>query len=410
MSDKFTEDYLDLSLNDLKEEIKQNSLLDLGSKSSGSGGQKIPYKDGSIDKNKYLQKVVELHFNEEYGSPYWIEKKEQLDFDPVKEINTFDDLKYLPEADQEALKSRRLEEFVPKIYNKVVDGDTVLDKEKIEISKSSGTTGTRKVMPWSKYVSDEMGEFYSYNLEINNQEKGSNWLVCGPYGLYEKHLERAGHKRDGFVYFTGVETRNLKKRLGGLKKISQSYKHLLNPKTVWNAVKGAATLKPTMTALKDDIESQDFQNLASSPAIIDKIHGLLESPESNTDPEDITTILISGTGIDNNTLDHLSSKYRNADIIPMYATSLTGPAFDHPDEEDISYYPLSPLVEFDVIDGERVGESETVEYEERGRVIIHRIGEDFFWPNQAERETAILKPSLEPFEWNGVSKIRPFRS
>ncbi len=397
--------YLDIesySLEELKEELYKASLLE--KMPQKSGGDLIPHKDKKINENKYLQTVIDIHFDEDYGSPYWQEKMKELDFDPREEIKKYEDLKKLPEAEKEALKHKSVREFIPKLFSR--NGN--IDPEYFDLSKSSGTKGTKKLMPWSKNISEDMGEWYNYNLELNNQE-GGDWLACGPYGLYEKHLEKAGNKRGGLVYFNGIETKELKERTKYLKKISENPLKILNPKTAIKVFQGISHLNPTMKSIKDDIASQNFSNIASAPVAVHKIYDMLKEDFSKTSPEEIDTILISGTGITKESIEEIEEKYRNANIIPMYATSLTGPAFDHPDTDEILYYPPSPQVKFEVVEKEKdFNQAEKADYEERGRVVIHRVGEDFFWPNQTERESAIRIEPNKPFEVDGISKIRPY--
>ena len=37
--------------------------------------------------------IVGWHFHESTGCPFWLEKKSELKFDPLKEVKCFDDLK-----------------------------------------------------------------------------------------------------------------------------------------------------------------------------------------------------------------------------------------------------------------------------------------------------------------------------
>ena len=41
--------------------------------------------------NEHTLKTVHWHFSEETGSPFWLEKKAELKFDPLTEIKCFDD-------------------------------------------------------------------------------------------------------------------------------------------------------------------------------------------------------------------------------------------------------------------------------------------------------------------------------
>ncbi|HKE04141.1 MAG TPA: hypothetical protein VKE91_08775, partial [Blastocatellia bacterium] len=38
------------------------------------------------------REIVEWHFNPETGTPFWLEYARKLDFDPRKDVRTYDDL------------------------------------------------------------------------------------------------------------------------------------------------------------------------------------------------------------------------------------------------------------------------------------------------------------------------------
>ncbi|MCP2730126.1 hypothetical protein [Limnofasciculus baicalensis] len=41
---------------------------------------------------EWLQKMMHWHFDDSTGSPYWLRKKPSLDFDPIRDIRTLDDV------------------------------------------------------------------------------------------------------------------------------------------------------------------------------------------------------------------------------------------------------------------------------------------------------------------------------
>ena len=44
----------------------------------------------------HVRETVEWHFNESTGCPFWLEKKSELKFDPLKDVQGYDDLKKFP--------------------------------------------------------------------------------------------------------------------------------------------------------------------------------------------------------------------------------------------------------------------------------------------------------------------------
>lgn len=390
---------------DLAGDGRSRSLLDRMVERPDGGGLLIPQKDGAIDPDRYLRQVIALHFDEEQGTPYWRERLDALDEDPRDTITSYADLHRLPPADEEALKERPVEDFVPAIF----------DPKDIDLSKSSGTTGRKKVMPWSKAVTADMIEWYDWHLPHREIEAG-NWLVIGPYGLYERILEGAANTQGGFCLFNGIETRDLKTQLQAVEAAADldaatALSFVRSPLMLVAAVKGLARLQPTMTAVREDLASQSIVAIATAPPVVDQVYEMLSGDETRPSPADIRLLLLSGTGVTETTVSRFEEWFPNASVIPMYATSFTGSAFDLPSTEGFTYFPMMPTVGLDVYQHPRDGEGALapVEPGRRGQVVIHRVGEDFFWPNQLERETArkVTPPSESEIGWPGIADIDP---
>lgn len=49
--------------------------------------------------------VVQWHFHESTGCPFWLEKKREFNFDPLKEVKGFDDIQKFPLFEDEWLHS-----------------------------------------------------------------------------------------------------------------------------------------------------------------------------------------------------------------------------------------------------------------------------------------------------------------
>ena len=65
--------------------------------------QKIADARERLDKHSY--EMVQRHFHDSTGCPFWLEKKSELKFDPLKEINCYDDLKKFPLFEDDWLRS-----------------------------------------------------------------------------------------------------------------------------------------------------------------------------------------------------------------------------------------------------------------------------------------------------------------
>ena len=54
--------------------------------------------------DRHVREMVAWHFDPETGCPFWLEFAEGLDFDPVKEIGGYEDLKLLGHFQDEWLR------------------------------------------------------------------------------------------------------------------------------------------------------------------------------------------------------------------------------------------------------------------------------------------------------------------
>lgn len=379
------------SIENIRTHVGDTSLARILSESSPSNSS-LPHLSSSLDIDEYIQAVVELHFDPEYGTPYWIDRMDDLDFDPRSEINSVSDLTKFPPADEEALRDSQIRYITPQYY----------DVTDIDISNSSGTTGQKKSMPYGRPVSEDMGKWYAYHVS-QRSPIDEDWLAIGPYGLYEHHLVTAANTCGQACHFVGIESKFLKKQAGVLQEMTGGIGGFLRSLPDLKAgLKGMARLEATISAAEDIVTSQSFQHLASGVGIPQQLHPILEE-KGPTDPGDVETILLSGGHVSKERRNELAELYPNAAIVPMYATSFTGACIDHWETEHVAYYPMAPAAFLDVVDenDQRVAEGG------RGRTAIHRVGADFFWPMQIERETARREPARDPFDWGGIASIQP---
>ena len=54
--------------------------------------------------DEHTVEMVQLHFHDSTGCPYWLEKKAGLNFDPLTEIKCFEDLRKFPLFEDEDLR------------------------------------------------------------------------------------------------------------------------------------------------------------------------------------------------------------------------------------------------------------------------------------------------------------------
>ncbi|MEO8498954.1 MAG: hypothetical protein ABI614_28150, partial [Planctomycetota bacterium] len=70
---------------------------------------------GAKDKlDAQAYEIIQWHFHESTGSPFWLEKKAGLNFDPLKEVKNFDDIQKFPLFEDEWLRGGPISRWVPK--------------------------------------------------------------------------------------------------------------------------------------------------------------------------------------------------------------------------------------------------------------------------------------------------------
>ena len=57
----------------------------------------VPREQPIEDPVAYLRSAIAWHFGEDTGSAFWLRAAKTLDFDPLTDVETFDDLRRFPE-------------------------------------------------------------------------------------------------------------------------------------------------------------------------------------------------------------------------------------------------------------------------------------------------------------------------
>src|SRR5690606_27624933 len=149
-----------------------------------------------LDQHTY--EIVQWHFHESTGCPFWLNKKSELKFDPLKEVKSFDDLRKVPLFEDDWLRGGPVRRWVPKGY---------ADKP-IYVFETGGTTG----VPKSRIVIDDFRidyEMFSETLPDKYFPKGANWLMLGPSGPRRLRLavEHLCQHRGGICFCLDLDPR-----------------------------------------------------------------------------------------------------------------------------------------------------------------------------------------------------------
>jgi len=312
----------------------------------------------------YLSAVLRWHFSADTGSPFWLAQAEKLDFDPLTDIGTFDDLTRFPNVANE-LRSARAEDLIPRGYGP--------NPEVIGVFESGGTTGQPKRVVLLRDWLDQLIEWSSGQLDEHGVPTGVNWLCVIPSGphMVGEIIKRQAAYRGGMSFMVDLDPRWVKRLIeaGKFDEAGAYAEHLVEQ-------------------LRHLLASQDIGVLMITPPVLERVardERLVELVN-----EKVRAINWVGTQMDVDT----RSLYRT-EIFPevrLYSgygsTMILGNASERvglTDDDPCIYDPYSPHMSFRVIDPET---GEQVPYGERGQVSMTHASKSFFLPNNLERDYA----------------------
>ena len=64
-----------------------------------------------LDQHAYV--VIQYHFHDSTGCPFWLQKKSELNFDPLTDVKCYDDIKKFPLFEDEWLRGGPISRWVP---------------------------------------------------------------------------------------------------------------------------------------------------------------------------------------------------------------------------------------------------------------------------------------------------------
>src|SRR5512145_67025 len=146
----------------------------------------------------HVRDIVRWHFDPATGCPFWIERAKSLDFDPLKDINSYADLDKFGLFQDEWLRGGPVRRWVPKAY---------ADKP-IYVFETGGSTG----VPKSRIAHEDFRIDYSNfsdTLPDDAFPKGSDWLMVGPSGPRRLRLavEHLAQHRGGICFMVDLDPR-----------------------------------------------------------------------------------------------------------------------------------------------------------------------------------------------------------
>jgi hypothetical protein len=328
----------------------------------------------------WTREMMEWHFNPETGCPFWLERAQILNFNPRRDVRTYDDLDLFGNFQDEWLRGGPVRRWVPKAYS----------GKPIYVFETGGSTGVPKTrIAWQDFRVDY--ELFSDTLPDDAFPKGANWLSIGPTGPRRLRMavEHLAQHRGGICFLVDLDPRWVIKliKMGDIRQMELYKQHVID--------QGLTLLR-----------AHDIQCLFTTPKLLEAI----------CDKVSLKKVGIKGVfcgGTEMTPQFHRLAVEELLDGVyfaPTYGNTLMGLAVHKPrlaaDNWAIIYYPPSPRAMIEVVDFDET--DRIVEYGETGRVRLTTLTREFFMPRFLERDECEREAPYELYPWDGVRNVRPF--
>ncbi|CAN5745814.1 phenazine antibiotic biosynthesis protein [soil metagenome] len=334
------------------------------------------------DPDDYLRTAIAWHFGEQTGSPFWLQAARDLDFDPLTEITTFDDLRRFPNRLNE-LRDVPVAELVPRGYGAPPPVPLIFE--------SGGTTGapkrTAQLPDWVEQVTRWQVEDFT----AAGFRPGRDMLCLMPSGPH------------GVGYFTRAVSGRLGSTLHTVDLDPRWVKKLAARRAVGEI---SAYVDHVLDQARFILATQDVVNLQTTPPLLDAI--ARDDRLTDLVNAKVRFMMLSGAHLTPDALDLLRDIFPDTTIAMVFgSTMILSQAMTRPVDalgDPFVFDPRSPYVAFWVVDP---GTRESVPYGERGQVVMHHISKGMFLPNNLERDTAIRVPGPPGQVGDSLSVVWP---
>jgi phenylacetate-coenzyme A ligase PaaK-like adenylate-forming protein len=340
----------------------------------------VPRERPVEDPVAFLRAAIAWHFGEDTGSNFWLRVAANLDFDPLTDIETFDDLRRFPNLLSE-LRNAPVDDLIPRGCGSPAPIPLVFE--------SGGTTGapkrTAQLPDWVEQVTRWQVEDFAAGGFV----RGSG-LVClmpsGPHGV--GYFSREVSRRLGSAFHgLDLDPRWVKKLTarGAAAEVSRYVDHILEQ-------------------AQFILQTQHVANLHTSPPLFDAI--ARDDRLVDLVNRSVRYVLLSGAHVDIDTLELLREIFPQTAITMAFGSTmiLSQAMTRETSEGEFVFHPRAPYVVFWVVDPDT---GEQVARGQRGQVVMNHISRGMFIPNNLERDSAIRMPGLPGQIGDSVSQVAP---
>ncbi len=330
----------------------------------------------------HVREIVQWHFNPETGTPFWLDFATKLNWDPRKDVRTYEDLDRFGFFEDEWLRGGPVRRWVPKAYA----------NKPIYTFETGGSTG----VPKSRINIDDFRidyEMFSDTLPDEHFPKGSDWLMVGPSGPRRLRLavEHLAQHRGGISFCVDLDPRWVIKLVKSrqMEQVEAYKRHVIDQ---------------ALTLLK---AHDNIKCMFITPKLLEALAERISLKKAG-----ITGIFCGGTEMTPQFHRWVREEVLDGVFFaPTYGNTLMGLAvgkpFDPADNHAIIYYPPIPRAVLEVVDPEHP--TRVVPYGKTGRVRLTTLTKEFFIPRFLERDEAEREPPCDTYPWDGVRNVRPFK-
>jgi phenylacetate-coenzyme A ligase PaaK-like adenylate-forming protein len=329
----------------------------------------------------HVREIVHWHFSPETGTPFWLDFAAKLDWDPRREIRTYEDLDRFGFFQDDWLRGGPVRRWVPKAYA----------NRPIYTFETGGSTG----VPKSRVTVDDFRidyEAFSDTLPDEFFPKGSDWLMVGPSGPRRLRLavEHLAQHRGGISFCLDLDPRWVIKLIKArqMDQVEAYKRHVIDQ---------------ALTLLK---AHDTIKCMFITPKLLEALAEKISLKKAG-----ITGIFCGGTEMTPQFHRWVREEVLEGIFFaPTYGNTLMGLAthkpFDIKDNYAIIYYPPIPRAVLEVVDPDNP--MKLVPYGQTGRVRLTTLTKEFFIPRFLERDEAEREPPCDTYPWDGVRNVRPF--
>lgn len=326
----------------------------------------MPTEQGTVAER--LARIVDLHFDPRFGSPYWLEKARQLGIDARKAIQSIEDLHQLGPMDEAVLATRPIEEFMPQPVRE--------RRRELIVAETGGTLGLPKFAVHRKdeFQAAFVQPFVAAARRVDFP-RGENWLYVGPTG----------------PHIIGKAARACAKAMDSPDPFAIDFDPRWAKKLPDDSFARERYLNHLETQALHVIESQSVGVLFSTPPVLNRLGQCIPDEKRHR----ITGIHFGGMALNEKVRERIATSFPEAVLLSGYGNTLFGlsPELNYNRQTGIDYYPHGTRLILQTVELSEADDAERLlhptGYGERGQVVAHRLDETGLIVNAMERDSAI---------------------